>query len=173
MKSLIVALVFICSSAHADYFVGVGQGIRTQEDPAGAKVGILTPSTFAFGWISEDWSALAEATFVRHESGAGNTLVSNKQTDAIVWLRKHFGASYWHPFVALGGGFQQSLVETHLAGVVTSNLGQRTNVLGIGLGVQSQIVDALNFGFDLRYLNGSQLRTVTSFESVSKLIYQF
>jgi hypothetical protein len=159
--------------ARAEYFAGIGTGVRSKEQAGSDGLGILNVYTFSFGWVSSDWSALLEASQTRHESGAGNVLVSSRQLDSILWIRRHLSPGYWHPYVTLGGGVQQAAVETHFNGDVTTNQGEKTNVIGLGIGFQSQVEETLNFGFDLRYLNGSQLRTVTSFESVSRLIYQF
>ena len=173
MKHLLALVLFFAPLAYADIFVGVGTGVRMKDQSGGSGQALLTPYTFIAGFTWADWSIAAEAAEIRQESGGGNTLVSTRQLDAILWLRRDLSGGFWNPFLGVGGGKQQAQVDTHFAGQVTSGQGEPSSVLGIALGFQSQTPASLNFGFEMRYLSGSQLRTVTVYESVSRLVYQF
>ncbi|MEQ1878913.1 MAG: hypothetical protein ABL958_19900 [Bdellovibrionia bacterium] len=172
MKFLIFLLLFSAANARADYFAGAGTGLRTRDQSANGP-GISRIHAASVGYLWTDWSAQLEAIEIRHESGAGNTLVSSRQLDTTAWLRRHLAPHAWNPFLALGFGIQQEKVDTHFNQTVTSNTGENVRILGIGLGVQAGRKDSVGIAFEIRYLSGSGLRTVTLYESVTKLVYQF
>jgi len=171
--AFLVAAAAYGSPARAEYFAGIGTGFRTRDQSLNG-LGLNRVDSFAVGHLWDEWSAAAELNEIRNESGAGNTLVTSRQLEATLWVRKHLVPHFWHPFVALGLGGQQERVETHFAGTVTGNQGETTRMMGLSLGVQGAgAEDGVGFIVEFRYLNGSGFRTLTLYETVSRLTFRF
>ncbi|HEX4924421.1 MAG TPA: hypothetical protein VFV50_10055 [Bdellovibrionales bacterium] len=175
MIRLVIAAVVLLSGgpAAADLYVGAGTGIRVQKYAAGAG-SVNTPvHSFVLGALWERWMFLGEVSQARYESGAGSVYVHRSETGALAWVRHAVTPSYWFSYVALGGGIRSSMVETGVAGATAENRGESEGVGAVALGLQSQVANSFNLGFELRSLSELEAGTEPWFETMARLFYQF
>lgn len=172
---MLAAIIFLMSlQTFAQPLGYLGYGFRTESQPSGVGTVTRNPWWMGGGYLWSHLGSTLEFNYYSFESNASYLNIKTEKYELMGWGRySPFGMVTWWPFLEVGLGLHQSVVDTQFISQSTKSYGTLIGVIGLGVGIWNSVYKGISVGANFRTVWRPKLSTEITYDFIGAIGYQF